>query len=79
MASIELDWANEEASPDPEAEARELAANFGLTMSVVTEKGPGGGWPVYRFSGPCDVIVAFLFNYTFDKVDRKKFIDSIEK
>jgi len=79
MASIELDWANEEASHDLEADGRQVAANFGLTMEVVAEKGPGGGWPVYRFIGPREAIVAFLVNYAFDEDDREMLIDSIEE
>lgn len=79
MASIELDWADEDANPDLETSARRSAATFNLTMEVVAEHGPGGGWPVYRFTGRQEDIVAMLGNYAPDEEDREMLIDTIEE
>ena len=77
MASIELDWADEDANPDLEASGRRSAATFNLTMEVVVEEGPGGGWPVYRFTGRREDIVALLGNYEPDAAARAELIDTI--
>lgn len=77
MASIELDWANEDAD-DLETDARIVAVRFNLTMDIVAEEGPGGGWPVYRFEGRCSDIVAMLCDYAPNEHDRASLIDTIE-
>lgn len=50
--AIELDIADDE-HPDtgPERWALEAAERHGVTAELIDPHGPGGGWPVWRFTG----------------------------
>jgi len=77
MASIELDWADEDANPDLETSGRRAAAHYGLTMEVITEKGPGG-WPVYRFTGQRLNIVHLVCDYAPDAGEAEELLATIK-
>lgn len=50
-ATIDLDVAYEEDEGTLDEALRRLGEEFSLLTTVVTERGPGGGWPVVRFCG----------------------------
>lgn len=58
MSAVTLDWAG--ALP----ELAKTAAGYNLTATVVTERGPGGGWPVVRFEGAPRDIESLVIDYT---------------
>ena len=76
MASIDLDWANEDCHPNAEGAAKRTASTFNLKAELAAEDG-GGGWPVYRFTGRREDIVALLGNYEPDDAARAELIDTI--
>lgn len=66
--TIEVDWANDEGlSPE------KFAKPYNLKVKKVTDNGPGGGYPVYRFSGSEKDLKSFLENvYGDDDIDTYK-------
>ncbi len=69
MYTLELDWAMEDGPHtigDILAEAQRVAAYIGVDVQVASLSGPGGGWPVFRFTGPKPVLAAILWGYDND-------------
>lgn len=42
---------------------RDVVASYGVTMNVVDEHGPGGGWPVIDYTGSVDNVGALLYEH----------------
>ena len=55
IVSLEVDIADMSDN-----EVRGAFAGWGLTITLVEENGPAGGWPVYRLTGPRDAMIAAL-------------------
>lgn len=67
--TIELDIVNESEALDVIL-PRMTEGYDGITYSVVTLDGPGGGWPLVRFTGPRNSIQAMLDNeYVGDPIE----------
>ena len=71
MYTLELDWALDTDTytiGDVLAEAARVAAYIDVDVQVASLSGPGGGWPVFRFTGPKPVLAAILWGYDNDLV-----------
>lgn len=73
MASIELDVCSD-GEATPEDAARLLGHQHGLVVHVVVEDGPGGGWPVCRFTGERKDIAEMLMVYCDGDVEEATFL-----
>lgn len=62
MATIELDtvWGESDDEQTIEQTCDKLVAGRELTYTVVTRRGPGGGWPIIRFDGEEAAIVELM-------------------
>jgi hypothetical protein len=63
---IELDVVFNDDVETPEQAAVNLAESVyesGITIELVNDHGPGGGWPVYRFTGSLGSIVEMVHGY----------------
>jgi hypothetical protein len=60
--AVRLDWAS---GDDPDG--AKYAAEVGMTTTVVTQHGPGGGWPIVEFVGPWAAIVRLLADHHQDE------------
>lgn len=64
--TVDLDWA-EPAEGDRYGSV--TATRLGLTVAVLAEQGPGGGWPLLRFHGPDAFVDQLVGEYTHDFED----------
>ena len=49
-------------------EAAASVAGEGVTFEVITEHGPGGGWPVITFTGERPALLALIERYDADQL-----------
>lgn len=63
MAKIQLDVAVELSNADEVKELNETLAEHNLTYNVLTEHGPGGGWPLIEVEGNREDIEKYLIVY----------------
>lgn len=79
--SVELDIADEECDDIESCKARtqKWASKFGKIRAVLVDpEGPGGGWPVFRFTGPEDALRKLLVDYTGDEAEADDLLSSSE-
>jgi len=68
---VDLDWTDSDSFESDESDrvvgAMDMAGfaadTFGLTHELIDPRGPGGGWPIIRFTGERDAIVKLLRYY----------------
>jgi hypothetical protein len=61
--AIELDIAHDGGREALQAALLEQCQLYSVTNELVTEHGPGGGWPVYRITGTEAALRLFLYDY----------------
>ena len=77
MVSVELDVVTDEEA-GPLSEFLAIAKqDYDLSTRVVSEEGPGGGWPVVEISGPSDNVQRFLVaEYGMDSREANEYIET---
>jgi len=69
VISVQLDIAVEPEDTkrgDVHANTVDWASKYGCTARLIKKNGPGGGWPVYEFSGTKQNILRLVKNYDPD-------------
>lgn len=57
-----------------------LDAGEGVSAEVVNERGPAGGWPEVRFSGPEDAVRRLIVAYTEGDADTTQmYVEALER
>lgn len=62
--SIELDWC---CTDEGDIFGEGTAERLGLSHKTIKEYGPGGGWPIIKFSGPRASIEALKKEYGYEE------------
>ena len=70
--SIELDihFSHSDNLESLKIKTQKWASKFGKIRAVLVDpEGPGGGWPVFRFTGPEDALRKLVVDYTGDEAE----------
>jgi len=68
--TLDLDFAHESSShAGRDREVSEYAASYGVRAEVIDPSGPGGGWPVVRFTGTDRALRILAADYDGEATD----------
>lgn len=77
--SIELDFAQDaDTVPELLAILKAYASEHGCKGFLVQAVGPGGGWPLVRFTGKAGAIQSLIADYAQDEGEIEALLEDVE-